>query len=211
MDLVVARGQRLLVLFYTFVSLSSTAVIINPAAAWMRYWAANRVSIVMFTAVNTAVTTASELGSRTIYPAITGQHHEGFFVSDSMGNTKVHQQSLISIVMTIIASLLGGPVYFIKRRRSRFLFFVMFGLFNSFLAQSLTSAVRDGIASIILARLAFDFFYNGTVKFFLFEYTRPALLRYRESFLKIGAVRVTQDFLTTFLRVAMLSLIGLKG
>jgi hypothetical protein len=211
MDVVVARGQRLLLLFYTFVSLSSTAVIVNPAAAWMRYWAANRASIVLFTVVNTAVTTASEVGSRTIYPAITGHAHEGFIVTDALGNKNIHQQALISIMMTVFASLLGGPVYFIKRRWSRFLFFVLFGTFNSFISQGLTSVLRDGAISILTARLAFDFFYNGTIKFYLFEYTRPTLLRFRESALKIGAVRVTQDFLTTFFRVAMLSLIGLKG
>ena len=211
MDVVVARGQRLLLLFYTFVSLTSTTVLVNPASAWIRYWAANRVSILMFTAVNTAVTTASEIGSRTIYPAITGHEQQTFIVTDSTGHQKVHQQSLVSIFMTLIASLLGGPVYFIKKRRSRFLFFILFGTFNSFVSQGLSSVLRDGVITVIFARLAYDFFYNGTVKFYLFEYTRPALLRFRNSYAKIGAIRVTQDFLTTFFRVAMLSLIGLKG
>lgn len=205
------QGRRLLLYFYTVVSMSSTAIIINPASAWMQYWSANRVSILMFTVVNTAVTTASEVTSRTIYPAMTGQEHQGFFVQSQPGQKKIHQQSLVSIFMTLFASLLGGPVYFMKRRKSRFLFFILFGTFNSLISQGLSSFLRDGIVAVFLARLAFDFFYNGSLKFLLFEYTRPVLLRFRNSYMKVGAVRVTQDFLTTFLRVVMLNLIGLRG
>lgn len=206
-----AHGRRLLLYFYTVVSLSSTVVIINPASAWIQYWSANRASILMFTVVNTAVTTASEFASRTLYPSLTGHHNQGFFVQGPMGQRKIHQQSIVSILMTLFASLLGGPVYFMKKRKSRFLFFILFGTFNSFISQGISSFLRDGILTIFLARLAFDFFYNGSIKFFLFEYTRPTLLRFRESYLKVGAVRVTQDFLTTLFRVVMLSLIGLKG
>lgn len=205
------HGRRLLLYFYTVVSMSSTAVLINPASAWMQYWSANRVSILMFTVVNTAVTTASEVASRTIYPAITGHEHQGFFVQSQPGQKKIHQQSLVSILMTLFASLLGGPVYFMKRRKSRFLFFILFGIFNSLISQGISSFLRDGIVAIFLARLAFDFFYNGSLKFILFEYTRPVLLKFRNSYVKVGAVRVTQDFLTTFFRVVMLNLIGLRG
>ena len=211
MQLLVARGRRLLLLFYTAVSLSSTAIVINPASAWIQYWSANRASILMFTFVNTAVTTASEVASRTLYPAVTGRHQESFFIQNELGQKKIHHQSIVSIFMTVFASLLGGPVYFIKRPKSRFLFFILFGTFNSFISQSLSSFLHNGAVTILLARLGFDFFYNGTIKFILFEFTRPALLKFRDSYLKIGAVRVTQDFLTTLFRVVILSLIGLKG
>ena len=149
------QGRRLLLYFYTIVSMSSTAVIVNPTSAWIQYWSANRVSILMFTVVNTAVTTASEVASRTIYPAITGHEHQGFFVKSPQGQKKIHQQSLVSIMMTIFASLLGGPVYFMKRRKCRFLFFILFGTFNSLISQGLTSFLRDGFVAIILTRLAF--------------------------------------------------------
>ena len=208
---VVTQVRRLLLFFYTVVNVSSTAVIVNPSAAWFQYWITNRASILTFTAVNTAVTVGSEVASRTIFPAVTGHTNEGFIVENGQGSKRIHQQSIVSILMTLFASLLGGPVYFMKRKRSRFIFFVLFGSLNSGLSQGLSFWLRDGFVMVQTARLGFDFCYNGSIKFLMFEYTRPVLLRFRTSYLKIGAVRVTQDFLTTFFRVVMLNLIGLKG
>jgi hypothetical protein len=210
-QVVVAEGRRIFLLIYASLAMSSSVLFVGPTSAWLEYWAANRASIVMFTAVNTAVTSLSEIGSRTILPAITGHTNESFFVQNPAGVRSIHRQSLINIFMTLFASLLGGPVYFIKRRRSRFLFFFLFGCFNSVLSQGLSSFLRDGIMSIVITRLAFDFFYNGSVKFYMFEYTRPFLLRFRRSYLHVGGIRVTQDFVTTFFRVSMLMLLGLKG
>jgi hypothetical protein len=203
--------RRLLLFFYTAVNLSSTVVIVNPATAWFQYWLTNRNSILMFTAVNTAVATGSEITSRTIFPLVTGVENQGFFVNNQAGDMRIHQQAVVSIIMTIFASLLGGPVYFMRRKQSRFVFFILFGTANSIVSQSLSFFLRDGVFVFQTARLGFDFFYNGSIKFLLFEFTRPVLLRLRQSYIKIGAVRVTQDFLTTFFRVVMLNLIGLKG
>jgi hypothetical protein len=207
----VAEGRRLFLLIYASIAMSSSVMFVGPTTAWLEYWSANRASIVMFAAVNTAVTGLSEVGSRTILPAITGNTNESFFLQNSAGVRSIHRQSLINIFMTLFASLLGGPVYFIKRRRSRFLFFVAFGCFNSVLSQSLSSFLRDGMMTIVITRLMFDFVYNGSVKFYMFEYARPFLLRFSRSYLHVGGIRVTQDFVTTFFRVSVLMFLGLKG
>lgn len=209
MKAVAAVGRFWMILAWSMVS-SLQAPVARPVIAWAEHWAANRSSILMFTAANTAITTATEAGARTIWPLFTGQEEHGFFVSDS-GQTRVHGQSLINILMTLFASLIGGPVYFLRRRWHRFLFFAGFGVFNSVLAQSLVTLARDGILLLIAQRLWFDLVYNGSFKFFLFEMTRRHILQRRRCFLSVATIRGTQDVLTTSFRVAMLNLIGLKG
>jgi hypothetical protein len=167
--------------------------------------------IVSLTLVNTAITTASEVGSRTIISGLNGAYDSSFIVKGPDGLQHVHRQSLINILMTILASLLGGPIYFITRRHHRFLFFISFGVFNSILAQSLSSIFIDGLLLIVRRRLVFDFIYNASIKFILFEYVRPYLLKHRASPGLILGFRITQDFLTTSIRVVILNILKLSG
>lgn len=190
------------------------APLLVPVAAWSHYWATHRGSILMLTAVNTSITVSSEAGARFLWPVFTGEHEHNFFVKTESGATTIHRQSLINILMTFFASLVGGPVYFIRRGANRFFFFLSFGMVNSVLSQGLAAFLRDGLISLALHRLYFDFFYNGTVKFFMFELSRQPILNRRRSIRGVGAVtaiRSVQDFLTTAFRVAMLNLFGLKG
>ncbi len=210
MKAVLAAGRFWLVLFWSTVSFVQTPVV-RPILAWSSYWMTHRSSILLLTGVNTAITTASEAGTRFLWPVITGQEEHAFLVRTETGGTRIHTQSLISIFMTLFASLLGGPVYFLRQTRHRFLFFVAFGTFNSILSQSLVSLFRDGFMHLAAARLFFDFFYNGSVKFLLFETTRRPLLKRSRCFFSLASIRGIQDFLTTSLRVAMISLLGLKG
>lgn len=199
-----------MVLAWSLVS-SLQSPVARPVIAWAEHWVANRSSILMFTAANTAITAASEAGARTLWPVFTGEKEHGFFVSNEEGDWRIHSQSMISIIMTLFASLIGGPVYFLRLRVHRFLFFATFGVFNSMLSQSLVSLARDGIVMLIAQRLWFDLVYNGTFKFFLFEATRRHILKRRRCFISVATIRGTQDILTTSFRVAMLNLIGLKG
>lgn len=209
MKAVAAVGRFWILLTWSMVS-SLQAPMVRPVIAWSEHWIANRSSILMLTAANTAITAATEFGARSLWPMITGEEEHGFFVRDSH-QTRVNGQSLISILMTLFASLIGGPVYFLRRRTHRFLFFAGFGLFNSVLAQSLISVARDGAVLLIAQRLWFDLAYNGSFKFFMFETTRKSILHRRKCFVSITTIRGLQDFLTTCFRVAMLNLIGLKG
>src|SRR3989338_4661820 len=109
--------------------------------------------------------------ARVLWPILTGQEEHGFLIQSETGETRIHSQSLINIFMTLFASLLGGPVYFLRRTSHRFLFFIAFGTFNSILSQSLVTIFRDGVVMLASTRLLFDFFYNGSVKFLLFETT----------------------------------------
>ncbi len=204
--------------FWAFLILSLLlqvrAPLLAPIAAWSNYWVTHRASIMMLTVVNTSITISSEAGARFLWPVVTGEHEHNFFVQTESGATTIHRQSLINIFMTFFASLVGGPVYFIRRGANRFLFFLSFGMVNSMLSQSLVTFVRDGFVSFALHRLWFDFFYNGTVKFFMFELSRRPILNRRKSIRGVGtvtAIRSVQDFLTTAFRVAMLNLFGLKG
>lgn len=183
----------------------------NSVLAWSNYWWTNRSAIVLFTAVNTTITTLSEAGTRELWPLVTGQHEHGFFVANEYGSIRIHTQSLISIIMTFFASLLGGPVYFIRGGRYRFLFFLGFGTCNSLLSQGIVSFYREGLVRFAAKRFYFDFLYNGTVKFFLFETSRKPILKRRRSFVGVAWVRSVQDFLTTSFRVVILNLLGLKG
>jgi hypothetical protein len=193
------------------VALQLSQPVSSSVLSWSNYWWSNRSAIVLFTAVNTTITTVSEAGTRELWPLLTGQQEHGFFVSNEQGATRIHTQSLISIIMTFFASLLGGPVYFIRSGRYRFLFFLGFGTCNSLLSQGVVSFFRDGVMHFAAKRFYFDFLYNGTLKFILFETSRRPILKRRRSFVGVATVRSVQDFFTTAFRVIMLNLIGLKG
>ena len=209
------RAAAALGRYWTMLALSlalqMSQPVFNSVQSWSNYWVSNRSAIVLFTAVNTTITTLSEAGTRELWPLLTGQEEHGFFVTNDNGDTRVHAQSLISIFMTFFASLLGGPVYFIRGGRYRFLFFLGFGTVNSLLSQGLVSFFRDGFVHIAAKRFYFDFLYNGTVKFFLFETSRKPILKRQRSLTGVATVRTCQDFATTSFRVVILNLIGLKG
>jgi hypothetical protein len=186
-------------------------VLSGPAFKWWQYWATHRASIVFLALINTSITGVSEVGSRFVVSSISRSYNEGFIVKTSTGETRIHRQSLVNIIMTLLASLLGGPVYFISTRLNRFIFFISFGVLNSLLAQSMSSFFIEGFLLIIGRRLMFDFFYNASFKFLLFEYVRPYLLRYRSSPFKVIGFRVGQDFFTTCFRVVILNILKLSG
>lgn len=208
---VLAQGRRIVSIFFTIFIVRICPVVTMPVIKWFDYWTTHRTMIVSLTIVNTAITTASEVGSRTIISALTGAKESRFIVNAPDGSKRVHRQSIINILMTILASLLGGPIYFITRRHHRFLFFISFGVFNSILAQSMSSIFIDGLLLIVRRRLVFDFFYNATIKFILFEYVRPYLLKHRASPSLILSFRITQDFMTTIFRVIILNILKLSG
>lgn len=208
---VLAQGRRLASLFFTVLILKVVPVVTTPMVKWYGYWTTHRTMILTLTAVNTAITTVSELGSRSIITSLSGAPENKFLVKTPDGKERVHRQSIINIMMTILASLLGGPIYFIGRRQHRFIFFISFGVFSSILAQSLSSLFIDGFLFIIQRRLIFDFFYNASVKFILFEYVRPYLLKHQTSPALVVGFRISQDFLTTCLRVVILNILRLSG
>jgi hypothetical protein len=205
------HGRRLAIIIYQILWLRIWPLVTGPALKWYQYWTTHRASIIFLAAINTSITTASELGSRTIVSVVSGAVNEGFVVKTKDGVERVHRQSLINIVMTLLASLLGGPVYFITSKLNRFVFFISFGVFNSVLAQTMSSLVIDGVLLIIGRRLLFDFWYNASVKFLLFEYVRPFLLRHRSAPMKVIGFRIGQDFITTCVRVVILNILKLSG
>lgn len=208
---VLAHGRKLASLFFTVILLRLYPVVTTPVVKWFGYWTTHRSMILSLTVVNTAITSASELSSRSIVSTLTGAPEGKFVVKTPDGKQRVHRQSIINILMTILASLLGGPIYFISRRHQRFIFFISFGVFSSLLAQTMSSLFIDGILLIVRRRLVFDFFYNASIKFILFEYVRPYLLKHRTSPALVVGFRISQDFLTTCFRVIILNILKLSG
>lgn len=209
---IVAHGRRLFVLTYTSLVLSQGTPIRVGIAAWSNCWWGNRAPIVMLTVINTGITTSMEIVSRSVAAPFThNADNYHFLVADEKGNTTINRQSLINIWMTFFASLLGGPVYFFKKRWSRFLFFITFGAFNSVLGGCMSSFIRDGFMKIFPRRILFDFIYSGTLKFFTFEVMRSPILAVRGSPFGVGALRVGQDFFNTLVRVLVLNWFGFRG
>lgn len=206
-----AQGLRLAHHYIDFILSRLWWILTRPALKWLECWQVHRSTILFLALINTSLTTVSEIGSRTVLSTITQKSEVGFFIKTTDGRQKVHRQSLINIVMTLLATLLGGPVHFINTRPRRFFFFISFGVFNSFLSQTLTSFFIEGLLSITSRRLIFDFAYNASIKFLLFEFVRPFLLKYKESALRLAVFRVGQDFFTTTLRVLILNVFKLSG
>jgi hypothetical protein len=209
MATVIASGKRFGLILFSVLTLGQTTAT-APVLRWAASWWLNRSSIIVLASVNTAITTASELVSRELLAQGSNNSDQRFFIKHDDGRLTVHRQSLVNIFMTIFASLLGGPIYFIRKRWNRFMFFISFGAMNSASSQMLAHLAYDGTIALSLGRFAFDLFYNGTLKFWMFEFARPAILRFRKSLVGIGSIRVTQDFLTTLFRVGMLNWFGFK-
>lgn len=192
-----------------FLNLLSFSGLTSAVNTWLLTWRMNRTSIILLTSVNTGLTVVSEMLSREISVKVSGKKEFGFFVKSQ--RTTIHRQSLINIFMTIIASLFGGPVYFFQKRVYRFLFFLHFGLLNSFISQVFSGLLRDGRFMFAGARLIFDVIYSGTIKYFIFERGREYIISFQQSITKIGGLRAFQDFLCTFFRVFILNALGFKG
>jgi hypothetical protein len=203
----IASGKRFAVLLFSVITLGQTTA--SPIALWATSWWVNRASIMTLAAVNTAITATSEFVSRSVLASAADQPEDHFIVVENGAKT-VHRQSIVNMIMTLIASILGGPIYFIRRRWHRFMFFISFGAMNSIVAQMGAHMIRDGVLTFTLGRFLFDFCYNGTIKFSMFEFARPIILRFRKSISGIGIVRVSQDFLTTIFRVGLLNWFGFK-
>jgi len=212
-----AFGRRLWIAVYTLV-MTAQGVGFEAASVgmvrWANQWWLNRQSIVMLTAVNTTLTTGMEFVSRSIaeqwHPA-EERNDYAFIVAEPDGSQSINRQSIVNIWMTFFASLLGGPVYFFRRRLHRFWFFIGFGCANSYMSQLAGHYVRDGLLAIATSRLLFDIIYNGTFKFMMFEWLRRPIVAAQTNFLRIGSFRVLQDLLTTLFRVVVLNVLGFKG
>ncbi|MCX6117132.1 MAG: hypothetical protein NT027_06300 [Proteobacteria bacterium] len=212
MTTLVAYSRRFFALTYTSLMLTTGTPIRVGMSAWAQCWVANRSSIVMLTAINTSITVGMEVVTRSVSAPLTSSSEDfHFLVEDAYGVTTINRQSLINIWMTFFASLLGGPVYFFKSRWSRFAFFAGFGAFNSVLGGCMSSIIRDGMIAILPLRVLFDFVYSGTFKFASFELLRSPILSRRSRPLRVGILRVTQDFFNTFFRVIVLNVLGFKG
>lgn len=219
LDLVVAttslrsKLSRILVFLIALVNVlfSSGSTVFQR---WSHIWWEQRGSIALFTTVNVSITTINEMVARTIVPEPPSEGQKlqyGFFVFDPKGAVHIHRQSLVNIFMTLFASLFGGVVFFIKRQRNRYLFFIGFGLMSSLLSQSLGSIFRDGLMAIAGARLIFDLFYCGTLKYAVFEWVRWPLLKVRCDFVKVFLIRYGQDLVLTVAKVLVLNLLQFSG
>jgi len=212
MNSIVASGRRLFVFAYTSLLLTQGTPIRAGMSAWSACWWANRSPIITLTVINTAITTTMEVVTRSVSAPLTNSEEDyHFLVKDSAGNTTINRQSLINIWMTFFASLLGGPVYFFKRRWSRFAFFVSFGACNSVLGGMMSSLIRDGTFAVFPRRVVFDLVYCGTIKFMTFEFMRSPIMAARASPVGMAALRVGQDFVNTLIRVMILNALRFRG
>lgn len=175
---------------------------------WLAVWFQNRDAILKLTVINVAITLGNELLVRSVL-SMMHVGIDGFFVFSSNGALVINRQSAINVCMTLFASLLGGPVYFISTRVKRGVYFVGFGLFNSVLSQFIVSLLKDGSLLLSAIRLLFDAVYTLLVKFSIFELFRGPILAAESAVLRVGFLRVSQDILMTTLKVIIISLFGL--
>lgn len=213
-EIVVAAGRagkKLAVWSYTLLTIIGVSPVGGAIAKWAHYWGANSSKIITLTTINTTMTFGTEFVSRSILSnSLTTSDEYKFIVGDGVWYNNINRQSLINIWMTFFASLLGAPVYFFRRRHARFLFFVCFGVFNSALSQGLLSVLREGFLMISARRLLFDFCYNGSLKFFMFEFYRKPI-KLKTNFFGLYWVRGKQDILTGIFKNLVLNLLRFKG
>lgn len=200
--------------FLILINLTSVTRVVQFSSAFNRIWWHHKSQIITLTAINTTITLATEMASRTItepYFSSSDQSSEaGFIVKDADGSHRVNRQSLINILMTVFASLLGGPVFYMKERKSRFSFFVLFGGFNSVLSQSIAGYASIMMPLSYLSRLVFDLIYCATIKFAIFEVGRNPILN-ASKVRKMWIVRIAQDFTTTCIKVIILNIYQFRG
>jgi hypothetical protein len=186
------------------------------ALRWAQIWKDHGQFLIQLALINTALTLLNETVVRELISHLgAGSElfsHMGFFQSSSQSyGFAINRQALINIGMTLGASLFGGPVFFFNQARSRFLFFVVFGFFNSAFFQTISWILLSGEHEVIQAsRLLFDVAYLVTIKFWMFERFRMPIQFALRRPLRLGFLRIQQDFLLTALRVLLLGLLGLK-
>ncbi len=188
--------------------------VMNPAfVSWHSHWVANSSKILTLTAINTAITTTSEVVSRTLLNKTVQKDNSYAFLTRGDGHfiSRINHQSLISIIMTIVISLLGGPIYFFKRRSERLLFFVLMGSGCSIFAQNVL-VMTTGTYLFNMTRLWFDLIYNATFKFFMFEFYRKPLVKTKSTKLfSLFGIRIKQDVVTSSVKNFILNALRLKG
>lgn len=179
---------------------------------WSVHFWAHRMQIVELTVVNAAITTGMEYSSRTLGHGLLGKDDEqAFLVPDGLGGHRLHRQSLINILMSIVGSILGGPAYFFNRRGLRFAFFVGFGILNSFIGQGLACIILSDVFILEGRRVFFDLFYSGTFKFGIFEFLRGPIVRSHGKVFRLAFFRFNHKFWTTFFKVQLIDWLGMRS
>jgi hypothetical protein len=181
-----------------------------------RVWWSNRHDILHLTAVNIVVTIFMEAAVRTLLSKVDASKSGFEFLIPDVHGYRVNQQSMTNVWITTFTSIFGGPVYFLERRSHRYIYFALFGMCVSAASQMVAAiSVGYSILSNIAAaklRFLFDLIYNCTFKFGMFEMMRGPILKQRVRLsMRLGRLRMTQDFSTTLVRVFLLNLLGLSG
>ncbi len=174
---------------------------------WFESWQLNKSKILKLTVINALITLFSEVVCRGLLSATFFSEAKYQFLVDAMGGGyMINKQSLINILMTIMASLLAGPVYFFKSKTQRFIFFIVFGAFNSLQAQYLANLVTSARTVFDATRFMFDLGYTAVVKFPIFELFRKPIVD-ENKILPLFRERGKQDIMTTFIKTSVLNAI----
>jgi len=211
MTTMIAAGKRMWLTLYAAACLIQFSAVGQLMQSWAGHWAENKEKILLLTAINTTITFSTEFVSRTaLSKRIKDSEGFSFLVGNGSFWKTINRQSLINVWMTFFASLIAAPVYFFRKRLNRFLFFIGFGVFNSFLSQGIISFLRDGFLYVAGTRILFDLVYNGSVKYFFFEFFRRPI-KVNSNIVKLTYIRGKQDLLTSFFKTTILNLLRLKG
>jgi len=208
---VIAGCKKVWITFYTALSLLQLSPVGTMVVSWAQHWGQNRQKIITLTLINTSITLGTEFVSRSVLASglETGDEYK-FLVKNDKWYKSINKQSLINVWMTFFASLIAAPVYFFRKRKNRFLFFVIFGTLNSFVSQGIISFLREGVLMVMGRRLVFDLFYNGSIKYILFEFFRRPI-KGNSNIFKLTFLRGKQDLLTSFFKTSLLNLMRFKG
>lgn len=210
MTSMIAAGKRMWITLYVAASLFQFSAVGLWFQSWVSHWSENKEKILVLTAINTSITFSSEFVSRTLLAPKFNDADLSFVVGEGSFWKRINRQSLINVWMTFFASLIAAPVYFFRKRVNRFLFFIGFGVFNSFICQGIISVLRDGFIYVAGTRILFDLAYNGSIKYFFFEFFRKPI-NGNTNIVKLTFLRGKQDLLTSFFKTAILNLLRLKG
>ncbi len=180
-------------------------------ASWSTIWSDNRSQILALTAINTSITVINESLARNVSSHWIEQSSRNAFLVKENSTYHINRQSLINIWATLLTSLFGGVVFFMQKKSHRFIYFCIFGLGVSLVSQCCSHLMCDGILYVSQRRLVFDLTYLCSIKYIIFESGRGKILSSAGRPGRLGGIRLSQDFVTTQLRVIALNLIGLKG
>jgi hypothetical protein len=173
---------------------------------WFGYFSANKEKILLLVFVNALLTFAIEAVLRGYLLSNLFNNQDNQLLVQGGSGLLLNKQTFINITMTMIATLLGGPVYFYKSRKARLLYFMIFGVINSCFAQSISHYIFQYSLNDFTKRLGFDFIYSLCIRFSMFEFFRKEVLRAQTSLFKILFARSKQDVLTALVRVIVLNL-----